>query len=796
MDSNKTYSYGDFSVSVYADATSTGSLLLSSDHTLSLDSSGVSGTTPQNFVLYDFNTSGMSLETLSGSPSSAISWGRWTSVSLDNNATLLGGVGNFWVAGGELSSAATYVANLMSGSPTSYWYGGKVLGRVYDQSTYYPIDPADPTNEVRLKFDFGSGGSIDPDYSYIRFTANGFWDMGILNPSVLSDGTFSADLNGSAGGGGGFNGFFNGASAESIGGAFAASDGNMSIATGVFSGTRACPEGYTGTYPDCTAVANVSRDMSLSGNLSHSFTSPGYFYGIGEGNYTLVQNTLSSQSGGNLLSFYDNANNPTTPYLSRSMEWNVTLPSVEAAASYSGFSNTGSVPMVFTTPDGNTTVASGNALLYGDDMQQFFILRFDDANTTFNALPFRYLEVAGKVTPFASLPSSGVALYRSPVDASDTATVNFGNKHILDYSIPASPAGGNDFSIHVGRIGSIDGYAVVKGEGMEQISPDLSSMELSVSPGISGYLYGDQYQGMSAFSLMERNGSIYNHSAFAGYRDSLITAADPIGTLSLIGFAHAVGSDMNASIVSGNNFSFTIDRFSGVGSASILTPNMGSISFADTNGSKSGYINDDYFATLGAVDGKGYIVALDTANGVSDDYVTWGYWGYKSDSNSSVVILPSTWVAGVESNASTFISMKIGDINTTTTSYTYTGKAIGHVKEGANVYAIDEVNNNAVQLDFDFGGGAGSLKNTSYIQFKTNSATPELWRISPQGAVSAGGFSVSNTDSVTIEGTAQSGSSSTVSGKFYGPDAASVGGAFNAYTPTKGAIGVFKAVRP
>ncbi|ADR34755.1 hypothetical protein Sulku_2095 [Sulfuricurvum kujiense DSM 16994] len=573
-----------------------------------------------------------------------------------------------------------------------------------------------------------------------------------------------------------------------------------------------CPSGTTGVYPNCVSdyvpptIYNASRNVTLSGKMIHSFDNIGYFYGLGSGSYTLVQNTLSTQSGGNSLYFYDVGNIAVSPpYEFKTVDWSVSLPNTEAGTTYSGYSDLGTIvpAMTFTSPDGSVSIASSVLpKLYTDNMQQFFVLYYSTyPNTvaTYGKI-FDYSEWFGMITPYSALatlfPNREVATYRSPVDSTDVITVNYGNRHLLGISMDKSSS---HFSIGVGRIAADTNTpenAKFTGEDMSGYY-DFTNLEIGTA--VSGYIYGDKAQGLGGSSLVtDGAGTSYNIGGGGFYRDVALTTSDLTGNLAFSGYANAVKSDWTVYSAASSNLVFAINRDTGIlGTSSIdLTAhNLGTVTFQDGAGTKSAYINDDYFATFGTASGKGYFVALDTYPPATNDYVSWGYWGYIDNvSASTLTVLPSTWVGGQENNASGHIASLIA--SGTTTSYTYNGHVIGDVNTGTGHYAIDTTTtDNAVKLDFDFGGGAGSLKNTSYIQFKTTEPTPQIWKISPSGSVGSTGFSLSNTDSVSWGGTLQSGSASIVSGQFYGPNAESVGGSFSATAGTQGAIGVFKGTR-
>lgn len=197
---------------------------------------------------------------------------------------------------------------------------------------------------------------------------------------------------------------------------------------------------------------------------------------------------------------------------------------------------------------------------------------------------------------------------------------------------------------------------------------------------------------------------------------------------------------------------------------------------------------------------KGWI---QTENTYPNAYVSWGYWEMKSNDSSKLLVTKNYWVAGLdETAAGTHLAPLIADTGFTT-SYTYNGNVLGYVQEdGSSIkHDIDPTNNNTVKLDFDFGGGINSLKNTSFIKFQTTQVTPQSWEILPTGAVTSSSFTVTNTNSVKVNTILQDGtagtspSASVINGKFFGNTAQAVGGTFIAETQTHTAVGVFKAVK-
>jgi hypothetical protein len=162
------------------------------------------------------------------------------------------------------------------------------------------------------------------------------------------------------------------------------------------------------------------------------------------------------------------------------------------------------------------------------------------------------------------------------------------------------------------------------------------------------------------------------------------------------------------------------------------------------------------------------------------------------DGNQTLVASENNyWIAGKDAAAAAEHIDKLID-NPFTTTYTYYGKVIGHINDGTNIYAIDTITDNSAQLEFNFGGGTGSLLEGSYIQFQTTESTPEVWTLSPNiAAVSSGKFSTT----LTGDGSSTGSPTGTIAGQFFGNSAQAVGGTFKADALSKQAIGVFKAVR-
>jgi hypothetical protein len=187
---------------------------------------------------------------------------------------------------------------------------------------------------------------------------------------------------------------------------------------------------------------------------------------------------------------------------------------------------------------------------------------------------------------------------------------------------------------------------------------------------------------------------------------------------------------------------------------------------------------------------EGWIMTEET---YANDYVSWGYWALKKNDDSILQATTNTWVAGKDADlAHSYVFSLINSDGTT--SYSYNGHVIGSVNDGTTSHAIDPTTNNAVALNFDFGGGSALLRDTSSIQFQTSQTTPQTWNIRPSGSVSGGTFSIDSA-TVTVDDLTTNNGTTSLKGSFYGDSAQAVGGTFKSTVGANTATGVFKAVR-
>ncbi|MGE4400009.1 MAG: transferrin-binding protein-like solute binding protein [Campylobacterales bacterium] len=154
------------------------------------------------------------------------------------------------------------------------------------------------------------------------------------------------------------------------------------------------------------------------------------------------------------------------------------------------------------------------------------------------------------------------------------------------------------------------------------------------------------------------------------------------------------------------------------------------------------------------------------------DYVSWGYWTKTNDSTGAVD--RGVWIAGIPT-----VSMP------TSSSATYNGSIIGNTKDSGGV--ISQITTGTANFNVNFGA---TYSMTGSLAFAN--ANGQSWNASVSGSgFSGNSFSMNNSN---ITGTG--GSINIINGSFYGPNAATLGGAFwltNANNDN--AVGVFKAAK-
>lgn len=168
-----------------------------------------------------------------------------------------------------------------------------------------------------------------------------------------------------------------------------------------------------------------------------------------------------------------------------------------------------------------------------------------------------------------------------------------------------------------------------------------------------------------------------------------------------------------------------------------------------------------------------------------DPYVSWGAWYDSAASVHTALNTTGVWVAG-DITPSGIID---GYIKSSKES-SYGGLVEGIVKDGSSAYFME---NGSVNLDIKYGSSNPVIGN---IEFSANS---ENWKLGVgAGSVNQNGFagslSTASGSSVTI-------GSGSMSGRFYGEEAQSLGGTFKAGTgssvenSSKAAYGVFTGAK-
>lgn len=343
---------------------------------------------------------------------------------------------------------------------------------------------------------------------------------------------------------------------------------------------------------------------------------------------------------------------------------------------------------------------------------------------------------------------------------------------------------------------------------------------------ITGSLYGSELQGLGLEATGEKYEQYQANSNTSlistSYLNNTTAVSNPTGLVTmdgyLTGFAfNGTTSDALTQAYSGNyeevssDFSFAIDKstaaITGSGTSTDSTWNWG-VNASNTDLS-SYYIDSDKFGALFSTfatstqtlsQNNGWFFSIpdnydannNTLSYDNDDYSSWGYWtatafdDQTTKANLFYVDQYSTWVAGEETLAATIAGLMSGN-----ETYTYTGNVLGSINDGNSSVAIALDAMNTINLSIDF--GAGSFSGNMAFQDVNQTS---VWNVNITGTggsvTTNAGFSTSTiTGSVNSQPTITSG---TINGKFYGPDAQSVGGKFLIPEET-GLIasGVFKA---
>lgn len=243
----------------------------------------------------------------------------------------------------------------------------------------------------------------------------------------------------------------------------------------------------------------------------------------------------------------------------------------------------------------------------------------------------------------------------------------------------------------------------------------------------------------------------------------------------------------------GKSASFSVSNYDTLGLLGSITPNaatditltwnttpVGGFSATGLSVGSGGarYVSEDAFGTA---DSSGVFTTVIDPGGA--DYASWGYW-FKQTGTSTMDF--GTWVAGALSTQA-----DVQALITANSVANYSGKVLGGVVSTGGFDMINTATS-SVNLSVNFGT---AYPITGNIAFTT--AGGQSWNLvvdntvsSINAATSSFGASFSSAGSSSSVGSVTGGS---MSGNFYGPNAQTIGGAFNAATATHTAGGVFKA---
>lgn len=769
------------------------------DNTLAFNSTSVSVTSP---TLFTVNISDANITQLSSvsSPVSNVLWGKWTSLEMDGNSTLMPTSDNYWVAGkiADRATAASHIASIYNDASTytTYTYLGKSMGTVYNSSGQtFTIDPInDATNEVKLVFQFGnSGAPINNAESHVQFTANGYWNIGFYpgQAHASADGSFWAMF--SSGTIGGYmKGAFYGANAESLGGTFQANNSDTSnTAVGAFVASKSGTTTSILLSGFATSINNNLYNGEVIGKSYHNedtvnflFTDSSY---IGSGIITLdrapsdppIEEQIMSSSTTSVSTFGSSSdylrwgkwtssavgNSNETLIASTDNFWVAGSNQIEAASYIHDLVIGTQTPIL--TYKGNvmgSTYESGTRYAIDEDFAtNKVLLQFDlGAEDPIN-----------RTNSFITFESNGNTWSLKPVYSSLTDGI-FNASFDSDFSHIANDGG--SWNVSSGSLlGSFYGPSANAAGGTFQAS---DSDGINIALGVFKAIKTSEFY----------------------YPTSFNPALDDIsaeGTFDFTGLAtseYIQGSTRYAS--TSDAFNLTINTINGpmINGSVTLSDSRDSFALdATTNGDdKMTYTDKNNFTIKDFDEAKGYIV---TDSSESNDYVSWGYWAINSTDSSQLTTKRNYWVGGSQADANAAISHIAG--LPANTHYIYNGKVLGDVEEAGWRHTIVNDASNSVQLKFDFGGGTNSLYNDpnySWIRFTANDKQWDLKPTLTTPTVTNGTFSDGLTGTVTSTAVVPV-TTGNIQGKFYGAQAQAVGGTFNAATSTAIAVGVFKAIR-
>lgn len=461
--------------------------------------------------------------------------------------------------------------------------------------------------------------------------------------------------------------------------------------------------------------------------------------------------------------------------------------------------------------NGSSLTISGaqQTIWYDYDYREIAISKISKGSFD-NYMSPRYEEVviAGSMSP--TIPSSGLFFFDTVDGLFEGTTEHISGIAHSDYSERTAIVANLNNKKILSLWLSEDGVSIGMGKIFNNASFTLSEYATAYSlntfapaefPTISyigyaeldGSLYGSHYQALAFSGTATGISTDFDEVNYEYIQQNSLSASIALRNISesytptnsyansqvLTGMmASQYLSDSAASFT--NDLTITLNK--GAGTVSVSSSDL---TIAST---ESAYIHDDYFATLSTVTYentklmKDYLMAI-SFDSVSEDYVSWGYWGSHSiqtstDPHLSTTTTPfSTWVAGIQTPTSV-----ISSLISNATTYSYAGHVIGSVINdwGEIGYIKNNASNNA-QFTFNF----GSSSFAGNIAFQDSLDT--TWNTAMSGSLTTNGFTSAINDS---------GTTGNLNGKFYGPAANSVAGTFNLVnTNADKAVGSFKAIK-
>ncbi len=460
-----------------------------------------------------------------------------------------------------------------------------------------------------------------------------------------------------------------------------------------------------------------------------------------------------------------------------------------------------------------------------DNPGEFVVFTLDD---TFGAAPYAYREVgfAGTPTPAANMPTTGIDQFKGPllVTLNGAAASSFesernnvwlfANWHsgkvvgvvMSPGMIPTDPEADGFFFGDLNATGlSNTQFVGMDVVGMGGGGP---TMPLTIDGTIDfAQFYGNQNQGIGlvasgttidvASQVVQENWQI----TAGGLRDPL-TQTSMTGSVAFQGFAVGVGEDMNQIDVNRrlymnsfpSDFSLPLDRDAGTvsGTMNLIDQNdpsaMLNLEVGGTHG--SAYIADNLIiAGLGGTapvyvsPNSGplktygnYLISEDPTGPQPATYLSWGNWeaAYSEPGSGKDyhVHNPGTlWIAGEPTSSADFAALVTANF-----VGSYNGMAEGVMVPTSG--AFNKLPTGTCTLTVDFGA---NMLTAGSINFPAGTATPAYSLGIDPGTVFSSGFSLP----------ISAPNSGSVNGGFFGPNAASVGGNFNAQVGSDQLIGIF-----